>query len=69
MDCQSMKRRLIISLSGTLGVIYGIRTFMYLRTTDDVETQLAMSEAAVLSAISTSSLCQVWLRCLSGSTR
>lgn len=41
-----MKKRIIVGLSGSSGVIYGIRTLMHLRAMDDVETHLIMSEGA-----------------------
>jgi 4-hydroxy-3-polyprenylbenzoate decarboxylase len=41
-----MTRRLIVGLSGSSGVIYGIRTLMHLRAFDDVETHLVMTEGA-----------------------
>lgn len=41
-----MKRRIIVGLSGSSGVIYGIRTLMHLADLDDVETHLVMSEGA-----------------------
>ncbi|MCA9284427.1 MAG: UbiX family flavin prenyltransferase [Phycisphaerales bacterium] len=41
-----MKRRIIVGLSGSSGVIYGIRTLMHLRGTADVETHLVLSEGA-----------------------
>ena len=42
-----MKRRIIVGLSGSSGVIYGIRTLMHLRAAQDVETHLVMSDAAI----------------------
>jgi 4-hydroxy-3-polyprenylbenzoate decarboxylase len=41
-----MKKRIIVGLSGSSGVIYGIRTLMHLHAMDDVETHLVMSEGA-----------------------
>ena len=41
-----MKKRLIVGLSGTSGVIYGIRTLLHLQAMEDVETHLVMSEGA-----------------------
>jgi 4-hydroxy-3-polyprenylbenzoate decarboxylase len=42
-----MKRRIIVGLSGSSGVIYGIRTLMHLRATQGVETHLVMSDGAI----------------------
>ena len=41
-----MKKRIIVGLSGASGVIYGIRTLEHLRSIDDVEVHLVMSEGA-----------------------
>ncbi len=41
-----MTKRLIVGLSGSSGVIYGIRTLMHLRAMEGVETHLIMSEGA-----------------------
>ncbi len=41
-----MKKRIIVGLSGSSGVIYGIRTLMHLRAREDVETHLVMSAGA-----------------------
>ncbi len=41
-----MPKRIIVGLSGASGVIYGIRTLMHLRTMEDVETHLVMSDGA-----------------------
>jgi 4-hydroxy-3-polyprenylbenzoate decarboxylase len=40
------KRRIIVGLSGSSGVIYGIRTLAHLRAMANVETHLIMSEGA-----------------------
>lgn len=44
-----MKKRIIVGLSGSSGVIYGIRTLQHLRQLPDVETHLVMSEGAALN--------------------
>jgi 4-hydroxy-3-polyprenylbenzoate decarboxylase len=41
-----MKQRIIVGLSGSSGVIYGIRTLMHLRAVEHVETHLIVSEGA-----------------------
>lgn len=44
-----MKKRIIVGLSGSSGVIYGIRTLLHLRAMQDVESHLVMSEGAELT--------------------
>ncbi len=44
-----MKKRIIVGLSGASGVIYGIRTLMHLRSMEDVETHLVVSEGACIN--------------------
>ncbi len=41
-----MKKRIIVGLSGSSGVIYGIRTLLHLRAMAEVETHLILSEGA-----------------------
>ncbi len=41
-----MPKRIIVGLSGSSGVIYGVRTLMHLRMMDDIETHLVMSDGA-----------------------
>jgi 4-hydroxy-3-polyprenylbenzoate decarboxylase len=42
-----MKKRIIVGMSGSSGVIYGVRTLMHLKRMPDVETHLVMSEGAM----------------------
>lgn len=47
MDCTlSMKKKIIIGMSGASGALYGIRMLEVLRNTDRVETHLVLSQAA-----------------------
>lgn len=41
-----MKRRIIVGISGSSGVIYGVRALQHLRAMDQYETHLIVSEAA-----------------------
>ncbi|MCO6457796.1 MAG: UbiX family flavin prenyltransferase [Pirellulaceae bacterium] len=41
-----MKKRLIVGMSGSSGVIYGIRTLLHLRQIPEIETHLVLSEGA-----------------------
>jgi flavin prenyltransferase len=41
-----MKRRIIVGISGSSGVIYGVRALQHLHAMPDVETHLIVSEAA-----------------------
>jgi flavin prenyltransferase len=44
-----MKQRLIIGMSGSSGIIYGIRLLEVLKEQPDIETHLVMSDAAKLN--------------------
>ena len=46
-----MRKRIIVGLSGSSGVIYGIRTLMHLRAMQDVETHLVMSDGALANIL------------------
>ncbi len=41
-----MAKRVVVGMSGSSGVIYGVRTLLHLRAIDGVETHLVMSEGA-----------------------
>jgi len=41
-----MTKRIVIGMSGSSGVIYGVRTLLHLRAIEGVETHLVMSEGA-----------------------
>lgn len=45
-DANTVKKCLVIGLSGASGVIYGIRMLQYLQRRQDVETHLIMSDTA-----------------------
>jgi 4-hydroxy-3-polyprenylbenzoate decarboxylase len=44
-----LSRRLIIAITGATGVVYGVRLLEVLRAMPDMETDLVMSDAGVLS--------------------
>lgn len=44
-----MKKRLIVGISGSSGVIYGIRMLQHLQARDDVETHLVLTEGAAVN--------------------
>lgn len=44
-----MKKRLIVGMSGSSGVIYGIRMLQHLQARDDVETHLVLTEGAAVN--------------------
>ena len=46
-----MRKRIIVGLSGSSGVIYGIRTLMHLRAMQDMETHLVMSDGALANIL------------------
>jgi len=41
-----MKKRIIVGITGSSGVIYGIRTLIHLRNMEDIETHLVLTEGA-----------------------
>jgi len=45
-DSNSVKKRIIVGISGASGVIYGIRMLQHLQRRDDVETHLILSDTA-----------------------
>ncbi len=45
-DANSVKKRIIVGISGASGVIYGIRMLQHLRGRGDVETHLILSDTA-----------------------
>ena len=45
-----MKRRLIVGITGATGAVYGVEILKTLKTVDDWESHLVLSDAGALNA-------------------